>query len=63
MCGRFTSLLSPELLAAIRELFGLSVPKSAEPRYNVAPTQNVWVVRNEGDHNRLDLMKWGLVPF
>jgi putative SOS response-associated peptidase YedK len=63
MCGRFTSLLSPELLAAIRELFGVPVPESAEPRYNIAPTQNVWVVRNEGDHNRLDLMKWGLVPF
>jgi putative SOS response-associated peptidase YedK len=63
MCGRFTSLLSPELLAAIRELFGVPVPESAEPHYNVAPTQNVWVVRNEGDHNRLDMMKWGLVPF
>ncbi|MGD0584463.1 MAG: SOS response-associated peptidase [Oryzomonas sp.] len=60
MCGRFTSLLSPELLAAI---FGVPVPVAAEPRYNIAPTQNVWVVRNEGDHNRLDLMKWGLVPF
>ncbi|MDR3578686.1 MAG: SOS response-associated peptidase [Oryzomonas sp.] len=63
MCGRFTSLLSQELLAAIWELFGVSVSEAAEPRYNIAPTQNAWVVRNEGDHNRLDLMKWGLVPF
>ena len=63
MCGRFTSLLSPELMASMRELFGVPVPEEAEPRYNIAPTQNVWVVRNEGDHNRLDLMKWGLVPF
>jgi putative SOS response-associated peptidase YedK len=62
MCGRFTSLLSPEYLDAIRELFGVPAPESAEFHYNVAPTQNVWVVRNEGDHNRLDLMKWGLVP-
>jgi putative SOS response-associated peptidase YedK len=62
MCGRFTSLLSPELIAAIRELFGVQVPDSAEPRYNVAPSQQVWVVRQEGDHNRLDLMKWGLIP-
>jgi putative SOS response-associated peptidase YedK len=62
MCGRFTSLLSPEYLVAIRELFGLPIPETTESRYNVAPTQNVWVVRNEGDHNRLDLMKWGLVP-
>ncbi|OGU18628.1 MAG: hypothetical protein A2X85_17470 [Geobacteraceae bacterium GWF2_54_21] len=63
MCGRFTSLLSPELIIAIRELFGVPVPDSAEPRYNVAPSQQVWVVRQEGDHNRLDLMKWGLIPF
>lgn len=63
MCGRFTSLLSPELIVAIRELFGVSVPDSAEPRYNVAPSQQVWVVRQEGDHNRLDFMKWGLIPF
>lgn len=62
MCGRFTSLLSPELLAVIRELIGTAVPVSAEPRYNIAPTQQVWVVRNEGEHNRIDLMKWGLVP-
>jgi hypothetical protein len=32
MCGRFTSLLSPELLAAIRELFGVPMTETAEPR-------------------------------
>jgi hypothetical protein len=63
MCGRFTSLLSPELLAVIREIFGVPVPEAVEPRYNIAPTQLVRVLRNEGDHNRFDLMKWGLVPF
>ena len=63
MCGRFTSLLTPELLAVIRETFGVPVPESFEPRYNIAPTQLVRVLRNEGDHNRFDLMKWGLVPF
>lgn len=62
MCGRFTSLLTPELLIAIRDQFGVSVPEAAEARYNIAPSQNVWVIRNEVDHNRLDLMKWGLVP-
>ena len=62
MCGRFTSLLSPELLVAIGALFGVQMPESVEPRYNLAPTQQVWVIRNEGDHNRLDLMKWGIIP-
>jgi len=62
MCGRFTSLLSPELLAVIRDIFGIQPPEKVEPRYNIAPTQQVWVIRNDGEHNRLDLMKWGLIP-
>jgi len=33
-----------------------------EPRYNVAPTQQVAVVRNTGEHNALVSMKWGLIP-
>lgn len=62
MCGRFTSLLSPEFLNVIREIFGITPPEQFEPRYNIAPTQQVWVIRNDGDHNRLELMKWGFVP-
>lgn len=60
MCGRFTSLLSPELLAIIFEIF--PPPPAVEPRYNIAPTQQVWVVRSDGEHNRFDHMKWGLIP-
>src|SRR5512140_2612205 len=59
MCGRFASLLSPELLA---DLFKLPLPPVLEARYNIAPTQPAPVVRNQGDHNRLDLLRWGLVP-
>jgi len=33
-----------------------------EPRYNVAPTQQVAVVRSAGEHKTLVLMSWGLVP-
>ena len=62
MCGRFTSLLSPELLAVIKEIFGIRTPESVVPRYNIAPTQQTWVIRSAGDHNRLDRMKWGLIP-
>lgn len=59
MCGRFTTQLSPELLA---DLFNMPAPQAFEPSFNVAPTQMVAVVRNDGDHNRLDLLKWGFVP-
>ncbi|MDA8417177.1 MAG: SOS response-associated peptidase [Betaproteobacteria bacterium] len=59
MCGRFTSLLSPELLAIIFEIFP---PPATEPRYNIAPTQTTGVVRSDGEHNQLITMKWGLIP-
>src|SRR5690348_16410277 len=33
------------------------------PRYNMAPgQQNPVVVRDNGGHNQLELMQWGLVP-
>ncbi len=32
------------------------------PRYNIAPTQDVLVVRNDGSQNRAEMMRWGLVP-
>lgn len=59
MCGRFVTNIPPSVLAAI---FGLRETPQLDARYNVAPTQMVAVVRSAGDHNRLDLLKWGFVP-
>lgn len=60
MCGRFTSLLSPELLAAIYEVFP---PEQIVARYNIAPTQEVLVVREASNGSRyLSAVQWGLVP-
>jgi putative SOS response-associated peptidase YedK len=59
MCGRFVLTFSPE---QIKALFGLLELPQFEPRYNIAPNQLVPVVRSGGDHNRSDLMKWGLIP-
>ncbi len=59
MCGRYTLTASP---AALAEHFELeSVPELA-PRFNVAPTQSVPVVRLAGGRRRLEPMRWGLVP-
>ena len=33
------------------------------PRYNIAPTQRIPVIRNDGEKNNLTMMRWGLVPF
>ncbi|NVN93469.1 MAG: SOS response-associated peptidase [Desulfuromonadales bacterium] len=60
MCGRIVTAISPEYLAS---LFGLQDVPRIEPRYNVAPSQAVGVIRcDDSEHNRFDLMKWGLVP-
>jgi putative SOS response-associated peptidase YedK len=59
MCGRFTLTVDPEVLV---ERFHLSVTDApVEPRYNIAPTQDVAVVLNETP-DRLSLLQWGLIP-
>jgi len=60
MCGRYTIDILPELLV---EIFGLAEPPAITPRFNVAPTQQVPVIRRYGDgQNHLDLLHWGLIP-
>ena len=41
MCGRYTV----RSIQPIAELFGISLPAEFRPRFNVAPTQDVLVVR------------------
>ncbi len=60
MCGRFVIELSPDL---VTKFFGLTEVPDLPPRYNVAPTQPVPVIREAADGSRrLSLMRWGLVP-
>ncbi len=66
MCGRFT-LRTPA--SVLIEHFDLDVRGDRqlplfEPRYNIAPTQEVLVVRvNQADGKRTGaMMRWGLIP-
>ncbi len=60
MCGRY-SLTSP--VEAIRALFGFDELPNLGVRYNIAPTQDVPVVRDDEDgKRRFAMMRWGLVP-
>jgi putative SOS response-associated peptidase YedK len=59
MCGRFTLHASPGVLA---KAFGLHGLPDVEARYNIAPSQRITAVRHAGDHNKLDFIKWGLLP-
>lgn len=60
MCGRFT--LRARLNVVIREL-NLFGDLDWEPRYNIAPTQPVPIVRRDATGRRaVALARWGLVP-
>ena len=60
MCGRYVIISTPE---AIRALFGYAERPNFPPRYNVAPTQPIPIVRRD-DHGKRSfaLMRWGLLP-
>jgi putative SOS response-associated peptidase YedK len=60
MCSRY-SLTSPA--EAVRNYFRCQRGHEFPPRYNIAPTQPVSVVRTGADNEReLVLVRWGLVP-
>ncbi len=60
MCSRY-SLTSPH--EAVRQTFGYANPHAFPPRYNIAPTQPVAIVRLTATFEReLALVRWGLVP-
>jgi putative SOS response-associated peptidase YedK len=60
MCGRYT-ISNPH--RCIAEFSVLEKQPALEPRFNVAPSQGVWVVRivPPASERRLDLLRWGLL--
>lgn len=61
MCGRFAFYSPGEATAA---LFGVSGALPVEARYNIAPTQYIAAIRDDGEDGReLTMLRWGLVPF
>ncbi|WP_248305259.1 SOS response-associated peptidase [Devosia sp. 1566] len=67
MCGRFTNEMTWADLHALYklsdELYPIA-PSNMQPRYNIAPTQDVQFVHHDKAGNReLDQGRWWLVPF
>jgi putative SOS response-associated peptidase YedK len=61
MCGRFTQHYTWAEVYAFLSVFG--APQNLRPRYNIAPTTSVDVVRlNTHGQRELVSMRWGLVP-
>ncbi len=59
MCGRYAITSPPE---AVREFAGYMDQPNFPPRYNIAPTQPVPIVRQDAGVRQLSLVRWGLVP-
>lgn len=59
MCGRYT--LSTDLTRLQQAFPSFSIPTNLTPRYNIAPSQRVPVVVNDGAY-QVDFCQWGLIP-
>jgi putative SOS response-associated peptidase YedK len=60
MCGRFALFLDPADLADAFPEY--TFPAQVAPRYNIAPTQPILAVPNDGS-DKADFFVWGLIPF
>jgi putative SOS response-associated peptidase YedK len=59
MCGRFALTLDP---ADLQEAFPEFIfPQQAAPRYNIAPSQPILAIPNDGS-GKADFFVWGLIP-
>jgi putative SOS response-associated peptidase YedK len=60
MCGRYAFFSPAE---AVKRIFALDDVPALEPRYNIAPTQDVAAVRTGEEGARaFSMLHWGLVP-
>ncbi|HEY0319457.1 MAG TPA: SOS response-associated peptidase [Pyrinomonadaceae bacterium] len=59
MCGRFAQRTDPKRVA---KWFGVEEVPELEPRYNIAPTQEILGVSGTEDGREMAFYKWGLIP-
>ena len=62
MCGRYRLSRRKQLIA---DYFDTVDEIDWEPRYNIAPTQNVGIIRQdrEAPVRKFSLVRWGLIPY
>jgi len=62
MCGRFTLTATIEEIIDRFDIQSFLNEELFSPSYNIAPSQLVLSVINDGSSNRMGFLKWGLVP-
>lgn len=61
MCGRYTLTYNIETIAQTFSAQNTLAESKNSPRYNIAPTQGIVAVMQNGARH-LDLLRWGLIP-
>ncbi|PGT91569.1 MULTISPECIES: SOS response-associated peptidase [Bacillaceae] len=59
MCGRFTLATNQDV---IEDQFQLIINEELTYRYNIAPSQDVFVIGSNGQQRVATNMRWGLIP-
>ena len=63
MCGRFVLEDIDEVFPRFRLSGSEDLMGNIKPRYNIAPSHYAYIIsRNTRQENRLEMMKWGLIP-
>lgn len=60
MCGRFALSVQTDDIEKLKP--GFIAEEELVPRYNIAPSQSVAIVKNDGK-NIISFARWGLIPF
>lgn len=62
MCGRFAMKAFIKKLINLLNIQKLYLTSPYNPRYNIAPTQNILTIQNLNNHRSLTEKHWGLIP-
>jgi putative SOS response-associated peptidase YedK len=62
MCGRFTLTANVDQLIDRFDIEFFLQEEEYNPSYNVAPSQSVLAVINDGAQNKMGFLRWGLIP-
>ncbi|MCY8917384.1 SOS response-associated peptidase [Bacillus atrophaeus] len=62
MCGRFTLFSEFDDILEQFDIDQFLPEDEYDPSYNVAPSQNILTINNDGSSNRLGKLRWGLIP-
>ncbi|MFB3167989.1 SOS response-associated peptidase [Neobacillus sp. 179-C4.2 HS] len=62
MCGRFTLTATVDQLIDRFDIEFFLQEEEYNPSFNVAPSQSVLAVINDGARNKMGFLRWGLIP-